>query len=235
MFLQHVLEILFPRRCVGCKTFGSFLCENCFTSLSFHEAFVCPSCLKPSIAGFIHPGCKTLHALDGLLSGYTYQGVIKRLLYQFKYKPYLSSLSETLGELLVENLSQSETFYSLLKNKPLILPIPLYFRKEKIRGYNHAALLAFYVAQYFTLEYRKDILFRSKNTKPQFKLSKDKRFENLKNAFSLHDKKKEEIRGKTIILIDDLATTCSTLRECARVLKRSGATAVWGVTLAKEL
>lgn len=146
----------------------------------------------------------------------------------------MSSLRDTIGRLFEEQLLQNEVFYGLAKKNPLILPVPLHKMREQRRGYNHAALLAYYVAQCFSLEYREGVLIRIKNTKPHFGLKKEARMLNVKNAFGINSSLQRKIEDKGVLLIDDLATTCSTLRECARVLKRHGACFVWGATFARE-
>lgn len=135
---------------------------------------------------------------------------------------------------MCESLNQNELFFQILNQKPAFTPVPLYSAKLKTRGYNHAALLCSYVAQYFKQEYVSDLTNRVKNTKPQYRLNRSARFENLQNAFALNPRHKTYIRGKTIVVVDDVATTCSTLSEIAKVLKRSGAKKVYGVVFARE-
>jgi len=80
----------------------------------------------------------------------------------------------------------------------------------------------------------KDILKRIKDTKPQYKLSKEDRKKNILGALKVAEKFENKLNGKTIILIDDITTTFATLQECAKVLKKSGAVTVVGITVAKE-
>lgn len=232
---QFLSDVLFPKKCVGCKKIGSFLCPDCFSRISFYTANVCPMCLKSSIDGATHPVCRTPHGLDGLASGVVYSGVVKRLLYQFKYSPFVSELKKIIGKLLEESLLQNEAYMNVLRASPLAIPIPLYKKKERARGYNHAALLARHVVQYFSLKSIENGLIRVKDTQPQFKLNPAARAENIIGAFRLNSDARELIQNKTILVVDDLATTATTLREAAKVLKRAGAKSVWGVTFAKEL
>lgn len=78
------------------------------------------------------------------------------------------------------------------------------------------------------------ILDRKVNTKPQFDLKKEERKKNILGAFSTDDKFKNKLKGKKILLVDDIATTGATLRECGKILKQSGAVKVLGITLAHE-
>jgi competence protein ComFC len=136
--------------------------------------------------------------------------------------------------LCVESFEQNELFQSLQKKDLLYLPVPLSRQKYKKRGYNHASLLCSYVAQYFNKDYKSDLILRVKDTQPQYKLSKTQRSLNVKNAFKINDKHKEKIKGQVIVIVDDVATTCSTLREISKILKRNGAKEVWGVVFARD-
>lgn len=162
-----------------------------------------------------------------------YQGIVKRLVYQLKYAPYLKQAGETIGELMNEGLAQNEGFFNFAsKYNPMVVPIPLHKARERKRGYNHAEIIALYVAQYFKLKIDTKVLVRIKNTKPQFKLNKRERHENIENAFSIP--RNAEI-SNAIILVDDITTSFSTLKEAAKILKRAGARKVLGVTFAREI
>lgn len=231
---DFLLNLFFPKRCVGCKKFGSYICPSCFASIQFVTNFTCASCHKGSIDGAVHPVCRTKYGIDGVSSGVIYKGVVKRLLYQFKYKPYLSDLKNVMSELLYEGLIQNEAFYNLLNLKPVIFCVPLHAKKFRQRGYNHAALLAKIIAFKFNIQFIDNVLIRTKITKPQFDLNKEERIKNIKGAFLLNEKYKEVVKNQNVFLIDDLATSFTTLSECAKVLKHSGAKLVWGVTFARE-
>jgi competence protein ComFC len=234
--LDFLLAVLYPKRCVSCnKEKCGYLCGDCFSRISFHESTVCPVCLKGSIDGRTHPKCMTQHDIVGLMSGVTYGPVVKKLVYKFKYKPYISDLKTIIGKIFCESLEQNELFNQLLKRQPLLLPIPLSKKRLRMRGYNQSELLASYVAQYFALKMNNNLLVRIKETKPQFNLHKDQRFSNMSGAFSINKKYKNQLQNQTILLIDDVATTCSTLRSAAKVLRKNGAGEVYGVTFAKEL
>lgn len=134
-----------------------------------------------------------------------------------------------------EALIQNEVFYRVLDTRPMVVAVPLYKTRERKRGYNHAALIGKGIAKKLSLEYADNLLIRVKDTKPQFRLDRKKRQENISGAFVVNNRLAESIRGRHILLVDDLATTCVTLNECAHVLKRNGARSVWGVTFAREV
>lgn len=192
-------------------------------------------CLKRSIDGKTHPSCITPHGIDGLAAGVVYKGVVKRLVFRFKYPPYIADLKRIMGKIFTEMIGQNELFSSTLSQHPIVIPVPLSGQKLKKRGYNHAKLLADSICKEFKLSQNNQILTRKINTKPQFTQNKISRFKNVQGAFEINSSAKQKIKGATILLIDDLATSCATLRECAKVLKRSGAKKVYGITFAREL
>lgn len=233
MIKEFLYDLLYPKRCIGCKKFGSFVCSNCFATIHFNDSFICPICLKSSINGLTHPGCQTPQALDGLFSAVVYKGIIKKMIYQFKYAPYLTGLVDLIGNLSYEGLIQNESFMRVVSSENVLVPVPLHKSRQTKRGYNHAELIAKQIEKHFGLKER-NILLRIKDTKPQFRLSKEERRKNILGAFVINEKYKKAVQGKTIFLVDDIATTCSTLKECGKVLKKSGAKKVYGLTFAKE-
>jgi competence protein ComFC len=232
--IPALLDLFFPKRCIGCKKFGTLLCDICFAKISYDTPLFCPECNRRSIDGATHPKCKNRYSLDGVSSGVAYQGIVRKLVYQFKYAPYLSSLEEIMVTLLYESIIQNEVAYKKLEHCGLLIPVPLHARKQKKRGYNHAALLAKGLGKRLGLPMDEKLLVRVRETKPQFSLKREERYENIKGAFQIDKSRKNDVKGKDIILIDDLATSCATLNECANILKRAGAESVWAITFARE-
>lgn len=192
-------------------------------------------CQKGSIDGMTHPKCQTAYGVDGIISSIVYKGIVKKLLYQFKYRPYLSDLKVILGKLLYEGLIQQEALEKFISGKNVwITSVPLHKSRERMRGYNQSDLLAKELSRALNIGYVPNILGRIKATKPQFELKKEERKKNILGAFSLNKKFQKDIKGKQIILVDDIATTGSTLQECGKILKQGGAEKVLGVTLAHE-
>lgn len=179
-----------------------------------------------------HPICKTSDTIDGVFSSLVYAGVVKKLMYHFKYPPYIRDLQDTLIEFFYEGLIQKENFYRIIQQQAVLVPIPLHKAKYKKRGYNQAQLLAEGLAKKFPLRVF-DCLERVKNTPTQVGLSQKERQENIKDAFFLKKTAKEIIKDfKQVILVDDVVTSGSTLREAAKILKKAGVEKVWGITLA---
>ena len=240
---MNFLDLFFPKFCVNCKKLGDYLCPNCFIYLSFYVANICAVCSHPSIDGMTHPGCRGRYTIDGTFVGLEYNPVMKKLMYQFKYKPYLSDLSKFLSELLYESLIQKEEFAKLIDRKDFVfVPIPLFTSREKSRGYNQSELLAKRLSKKFGLEV-KSLLTRIKDTKTQVGQTKKERRENLANAFALQTRNptrfakapaRREFEIRNVLLVDDILTTGATLNSAANSLKRAGARRVFGIALAKE-
>lgn len=250
-----LLDFVFPKYCVNCRKVGAYICANCFSFISFDLSMICLACNKGSFDGLTHPRCRGRYVIDGAFSAISYKGIVKKLIYNFKYKPYLSDLNKTLVELFYESIIQQELFIKTIQqssNLPagrqgktiFLVPIPLHANRLRNRGYNHSELLAKGLSNKLNLR-TMNALKRTKNTKSQFGLNLKDRKENLKEAFMLDtspDTQDElakslragKIHNANILLIDDILTTGSTLLEAARILKRNGAKKVWGLTLARD-
>lgn len=182
-----------------------------------------------------HPFCRTPYGIDGIISAIAYKGIVKKLLYQFKYKPYLSDLKGILGRIFYEGLIQEEAFIYFINQKNVtVTSIPLHLQRFRKRGYNQSELLAKEISRRLSLKFNPNVLIRIIQTKPQFELSKEERRKNLRGAFDISKEFKGNIKGGVVILVDDITTTGATLRECAKTLKTHGVKKVLGVTLAHE-
>ena len=225
------LDFIFPKYCVNCRKLGAYICSDCFSFISFDIEMICLVCNKGSFDGLTHPICRKRYTIDGAFSAINHKGVVKKLIYNFKYKPFLSDLNKSLAELFYESIIQNEIFQKTYVLKPTLVPIPLHPKRLKYRGYNHAKLLAEGLSRELDLEVS-EILERNKNTKSQFGLTLKQRKENIDNAFSTFPNIISQYRN--IFLVDDILTSGSTLLEAARILKREGIKKVWGLTLARD-
>src|SRR5258708_23148185 len=111
-----LIEFFFPKRCVQCKKFGSYLCTNCFSSITFIDMMVCTVCQRQAMGGLTHPVCKTRYSIDGVFPSLVYKGIVKKLVYVFKYPPYLTDLQLQLIDLFYEGIIQKEQFVALLQD-----------------------------------------------------------------------------------------------------------------------
>lgn len=233
---MNLLELLFPTFCVSCKKLGAYLCTDCFSKLSFDVLEVCLLCKKPAIGGLTHPVCRTPYVIDGTFTAISYKHVAKKLLYTFKYKPYVSHVSSVLVDLLYEAIIQKEVFirlYQKQKTNIFFVPIPLFKAKLKKRGYNQAEILAKELGKKLEVPLV-PLLERVKETTPQMGLTEMQRKENIKGAFGVIKGKEKLLQDRVVFVIDDVLTTGATFSEAAKVLKRSGAKQVWGLALARD-
>jgi len=228
-----ILDFIFPKHCVSCKKLGDYICADCFATISFNPYEICLVCNRGSIDGLTHPFCKSRYAIDGAFTSISYKGVVKKLVYQFKYKPFVSDLCNILVDLMYEGLIQKELFIKTIEQPVMALvPIPLYKAKLRKRGYNQSKLLALGLSKKFNVP-TVDMLIRVKNTPSQVGLERKKRIENITNAFSIAP---NILTSKylNIFLVDDVLTTGSTFLEAAKVLKRNGVKRVWGIALSRD-
>ncbi|HVF69004.1 MAG TPA: ComF family protein [Xanthomonadales bacterium] len=175
--------------------------------------------------------CKTKYTPDGVFSSLVYKGVVKKLVYKFKYNPNLIDLKNSLIDLFYEGIIQKEAFYKVLSEDSILVPIPLYKTKMRKRGYNQSHILAKGLGKRLNIPIL-DCLERIRDTKTQVGLKKEEREENIKGALRI---KKQELRikdSKHVFLIDDVVTSGATLKEAAKVLKKGGVGKVYGITLA---
>ena len=222
---MDLLDFVFPKKCIGCYSSGKYLCLKCVSSVK-RAVDVCPYCFKNSIDGATHFKCKKRLGLDGVISVWEYDGVIKKGLVSLKYK-YATQVGD---ELFLH-------FWNFLKKDSLpkfkiSTAIPMYWYKENTRGFNQSVEFGKFISQKIGTTFMSDLITRKKNTKPQVSLNKEKRLTNLNNAFEFDVKYKHQI--DSILLIDDVFTTGTTLKECCRVLKANGVARVWGLTIAKR-
>jgi len=219
------LAWLFPKHCFGCDAYGEYICSDCLNQLQVMKGLYCPVCRKESLYGQTHPRCKKPFTIDGVLSCYRYSGLMKRLIGKFKYR-FVKDLTDTLTELFVTEAQ----FPQLFKIDFTLVPIPLHPKRHRWRGFNQAELLSRALADSWGWPHQPNLLLRIKQTESQMKLSAAKRSHNLKGAFAVN---KREPLPEAVLLIDDVATTCSTMLAAASVLKRAGVKTVWGLTLAQ--
>ena len=120
-----------------------------------------------------------------------------------------------------------------LESPDIVLPVPLHPKRLKERGFNQSGLLAKEFSRMQGLPVSFDLLIRKNWTEPQTRLNRKERLENVKGAFSLCDA--SAVRGRRVLLIDDVFTTGTTLSECAKTLKKAGASEVHVLTVTRAL
>lgn len=229
---EFVAELLFPKFCFGCKKEGGYLCEDCLSLIDIAEKDLCPSCEKYSFDNRTCPSCKRTRFLDSLYFAAFYENpLVKKLILNFKYEPFAKELSKTLSYLLfVYFLKAGKNPFQNCKD-PVLIPIPLYKKRLRWRGFNQSEEIAKEISLVFNVPVQ-NMLTRIKQTEPQIKLAKEQRKNNIQEAFGLNTK--ETIKEKTVFLIDDVFTSGSTMDEAARVLKKAGVGQAIGIAIARE-
>lgn len=227
----YLLDLVFPVFCQGCASEGSYLCLPCQNRIEppIHRCMVCN---KNSPLGQVHPECAdSKTALTGLLVAAEYsQPGVRNLIWQMKYNS-VKDISQTLGVLMADLIVKNDMVDYFAHS--LVVPVPMYKNRVRFRGFNQAEEIAKHFSANLGLAYC-DLLIKSRSTTRQVELEKKLRLENLKGAFALRDTPGNKLSGQKIILIDDVATTGSTLNECALVLKKSGPAEIWGLVVARN-
>lgn len=233
------LDFFFPRRCLSCGEGGNYFCQECVKTIKLIEKQICPVCEKPAINGATHPCCQSEYSLDGLISIFPYEGIIKTAISKLKYK-FITDLARELVSSIIRTieLDKNGQFNYLnrligMGEEIILVPVPLHWRRKNWRGFNQAELLGRVLAQNFGWQFEENLLVRSRYTKPQIKLKSEQRKENIRGAFKINSNSKIINHKSNIIIFDDVWTTGSTIKEAGVVLKMAGAEIVWGLTIAR--
>lgn len=213
-FIDTILSIFFPTRCVACGKEGADLCENCL--------FAFPPAVR-ECAEWIFP-----------LFDYRHPG-IKKTVWSLKYngrKSIANIFAEAMYGRILEELADLRVMENF--HHPLLLPIPLSPRRFRERGFNQAELICKKLTELdkdlnFALE--KNVLYKPRETVHQARIeNRAERLKNIVDSFKIGDAK--TIKGRNIILIDDVTTTGATLNEAKKILKQSGARKIVAFTVA---
>jgi len=235
---QFFLELFFPSFCLGCKKEGTYLCQDCKSTLEISEYTYClcgknPLRIPPTTNSGKCQRCQP-KKLAGLYFALPYKekALTRKLIHQFKYEPYIKNLANTISDIIIEHLALTGRADKKIWENSVLIPIPMERKKMKERGYNQSEELAKELSKTLSIPIISDTLVKIKKTLPQMTLSAKDRAENLKGAFAI--KNPEQIQGKKVFLVDDVYTTGSTMEECANVLRTYEAKQVWGIVLARE-
>lgn len=232
--MNLVLDILFPKKCVGCNESETYFCQSCVSNI-LQTDLNCPQCTNLSIGGLTHPNCEREFGLDGLWSLGLYQGSLKKAIQKLKYEPALvRNFAPVLVDIFMEYWVKHKPFiYDEIKNSKewVIIPVPLHWYRENKRGFNQSKLIGQLLSKKLGLAYC-DGLKRVRYTASQVKLKRGERRDNINDAFVVTSNYTLSPKPFTL-LIDDVWTTGATLKECCKVLKKAGAKKVWAVTLAR--
>jgi ComF family protein len=153
---------------------------------------------------------------------------LRQLVQKFKYGRKVS-LGKPLGRLMAQGCEE------FLKgcHVDLIVPVPLHPKRLRWRGFNQSLLLARQVSRLYEVPIDPFVLCRDRETAPQTQLTEDERRRNVRGAFAIRPVK--SLKGKSLLLVDDVYTSGATVNECSRVLVRGGAKEVYVLTLARTV
>lgn len=210
----NLLELVYPNVCGFCnKICKNELCNRCKNKIKKYEINII---IKPQNRYF-----------EELISIFKYEGIIREKIIQYKFgdKAYMNN---TFAKIILKN----EKICGLLKKYDIIIPVPIHKKRKAQRGYNQTQLIANKISKCLNIKLCNNVLVKNKNTIAQSKLNKKKRVQNIKGAFKILNS--EKIKGKDILLLDDIYTTGSTANECSKILKKAGAKTVGVLTIAKD-
>lgn len=213
-FLKLLMELVYPSRCLGCGKLSSSgtstWCEHCVRSFWYPRMLI---------------SSKTTD-LDGCYTLTNYTGYMRKYLIQLKFGHRERDFRSFWG------LLKKFPWWNSLESFSIAIPIPLSKKIKEERGYNQTDIL---FQKWMELQgriYYPDGLVKLRNTYPQSMLSRIGRIKNLKHSF--HVNKYINIKGKEILLLDDIYTTGATLKMAAKELKRVGAKRVIGMVIASN-
>lgn len=214
---NFLLNIFFPKFCLGCQKEGTYLCQDC-------QALI-------DISSKIFYQNKELSRLYFATDYKNF--VVKRLIQKFKYEPFAKSLSQALVSLIIiyfQNLENPVEFLTQ-PNGFILTPVPLSKKRLRWRGFNQTKEIAHELSQWLKIPVFSDVLSKSKDTIPQLTLPQEARKENVRGAFFC--KEPGVIKNKIVLLVDDVFTTGATMEETAKTLKQAGAKDIWGIVVAR--
>ena len=221
---RGLLDALFPMECVSCGASGNVICDKCAANLPLLESPYCKICSTPGDFARCERCSAFERWFDGVRTPYRYAGPIRQAILALKYGGVKAG-SAQLGDLLVAYLNANPV------PGDTVVPVPMHPSRRRERGYNQAELLGRRMAERCKLQYQENVLIRSRHAVPQASII-DPTLRSRNVAGSVALLPDCDAAGGRFILVDDVATTGSTLSECASVLKRAGAESVWCVTLA---
>jgi ComF family protein len=220
----RLLDLLMPPRCGSCRTVGSWLCERCRGRIRHLEEPMCRRCGAELESARADCGCRSrLKSLARLRSAAVYEGPIEAAVQRFKYQGW-RRLAEPLATLMAERLMVEGLA------APWAVAVPLHPGRLRQRGFNQSELLARELRRGLQLDVPPGELVRTRHTPPQVGHDRRWRLENVRDAFVWRG---AGLGGRSMLLVDDVATTGATLEACACALRAAGSGPVIGVSIAR--
>lgn len=238
--MRIVLDFILPPRCSVCeastaKAPNPWVCPGCWDDIAYLGPPVCYQCGEPLSAppeGIQSPmhRCGTCllqpPVFDQARAIGLYRGALRQIIHAMKYQP-IYGLTRPLAKLLQQQFSAYWT-----ENIPdILVPVPLHCRRLRQREFDQALALARYLSRGVGIPCEAEALVRQRYTESQVGLNVTERDQNVRGAFDVQHP--QSVRGKTVLLIDDVYTTGATAKACAQVLRQAGAERVNVYTLAR--
>lgn len=228
---KGILEFVYPPNiyCISCgniidKSRPYSLCDSCIKTFHWSVKKTCEKCGKPLRTIYDGTHCTDCVSFEHKFhKGYScveYSYEERKLIHNFKYKGE-AHLMKPMAEAMFHRIEGENLEINI------ILPVPMYKKKEEIRGYNQAHLLAKSLSKNMNVAYGKNILLRACETEAMSSLNLEERKENIKNVIQIEKGMERHIEGKTILLVDDIYTTGSTVDACSDVLLKNGAKKIY--------
>lgn len=211
-----ILNLIYPPTCGICgKLNQEFLCKKCQKILESQAKFAVEE--KP----------RTEKNFKEHLYIFKYEGMIRSTILKYKFHNQ-AYLYKTFVNFLLKN----KKFFQILKSYDTIIPVPISQKRQKARGYNQSYLLAKEIVTYTNLRLENECLIKTKNIVEQSKLNKEDRRKNIQGAYELRNGQK--LKNKKILLLDDIYTTGSTVKECCKILQQAQPKEIGVFTIAKD-
>jgi len=235
-FKKIILDTLFPVFCLGCGKEGLWICEECFSGIKIKNVQICPICEREERPfGNICPKCREKFPdtfFDSLVIASEYDRIAK-IVHLFKYK-FIPDLALPLGSMLVKSFLKNNLFLP-----DLIIPVPIHRKRLRWRGFNQAELLVKFLSENIapgtTIPVCTECVTRKKYASAQMKIrSYQERFINMENSFILDKDAGNKIKGKRILLIDDVVTTGATISECAKEIRKAEPKEITVMAIARQ-
>lgn len=224
--LRTIVKFLFPQNCFSCGVFDTVFCDDCKGKLKPLDSGYCVVCGKKTIKGFTHTPCIGRYTPERLISFFSYEGLLRGCVLDAKYKSRAFCIFEEFSELAVDML---EDFNILFTQEVILVPVPMSKEKFSERTFNQAEIIAENIARKFKCKIE-NVLERKKDSSFQHMLTKKERAQNVKNSFICVNS--DKVKGKDIVLIDDVCTTGATFLECAKELKKAKVRFIYCLSLA---
>ena len=228
---RGTLELLYPPKCLVCGGLGpETICRICKNGFRPIPAPICRHCGSTRVDGQCNR-CRFIPTeyISGARSTGVYEGTLRQAIHGLKYD-YKRNLAEPLGRFLGDYLANRP--FGRIKFD-MIVPVPLHREKLREREFNQAALIAREIGRILSLPVVEECVIRVRNTRAQVGLDASERVRNVRGAFDVHDV--AAVVGRTVLLIDDVATTLSTVDACAEPIFGANARAIYAATLARDL